>query len=60
MPKPTNIVEPDIVEYKTKKGETKRTSKIHWESFKLPANERARLRSMTPQGFAKAFYEENK
>ena len=29
-------------------------------SFSLPKNERARLRSMTPKGFAKAFYEANK
>ena len=60
MPKPTDIVEPEMVEYKTKKGEIKRMSKVHWDSFKLPKNERARLRSMTPQGFAKAFYEKNK
>ena len=60
MPKPTDIVEPEMVEYKTKKGEIKRMSKVHWDSFKLPKNERARLRSTTPQGFAKAFYEKNK
>ena len=60
MPNPTDIVEPEMVEYTTKKGETKRMSKINWDSFKLPKNERARLRSKTPQGFAKAFYEANK
>tara|TARA_Y100001951_G_scaffold97613_1_gene97493 strand:- start:464 stop:1153 length:690 start_codon:yes stop_codon:yes gene_type:complete len=60
MPKPTDIVEPEMVEYTTKKGETKRMSKVNWESFKLPKNERARLRSMTPSGFAQAFYESNK
>ena len=59
MPEPTDIVEPEMVEYKTKKGETKRMSKINWESFSLPKNERTRMRSMTPQGFAKAFYNEN-
>ena len=60
MPAPTDIVEPEMVEYETKKGETKRMSKINWESFSLPKNERARVRSMTPPGFSKAFYEENK
>ena len=60
MPEPTDIVEPVMIEYKTKKGETKRMSKVNWDSFKLPKNERARLRSMTPKGFAKAFYEVNK
>jgi len=60
MPKPTKIVEPEMVEYTTKNGEVKRMSKVHWESFKLPKNERARLRSMTSPGFAQAFYEENK
>ena len=60
MPKPTDIVEPDMVEYKTKKGEIKKMSRVNWDSFKLPKNERARLRSMTPAGFAKAFYNSNK
>ena len=60
MPKPTKIVEPEMVEYTTKNGEVKRMSKVHWESFKLPKNERSRLRSMTSPGFAQAFYEENK
>ena len=60
MPKPTNIVEPDMVEFISKKGETKRMSRTFYDSFKLPPNERARLRSMTPPGFSKAFYKENK
>ena len=60
MPEPTNIVEPEMVEWVSKKGEKKRMSKIHYDAFSLPKNERARLRSMTPQGFAKAFYESNK
>ena len=60
MPEPTDIVEPDMVEYQTKKGETKRMSRVNWDSFKLPENDRARIRSMTPPGFAKAFYDVNK
>ena len=60
IPEPTNIVEPEMVEWVSKKGEKKRMSKIHYDAFSLPKNERARLRSMTPPGFAKAFYERNK
>ena len=60
MPEPTDIVEPDMVEFISKKGEKKRMSKNYYDAFKLPEKERARLRSMTPQGFAKAFYEVNK
>tara|TARA_R100001594_G_scaffold150180_2_gene210409 strand:+ start:6721 stop:7353 length:633 start_codon:yes stop_codon:yes gene_type:complete len=60
MPKPTNIVEPEMIEFISNKGVQKRMSKIFYESFSLPKNERARLRSMTPKGFAKAFYEANK
>ena len=60
MPKPTNIVEPDMVEFISKKGVKKRMARIFYESFSLPPNERARLRSMTPPGFAQAFYESNK
>jgi len=59
MPKPTNIVSPEFVEFKTKKGEIKRMSKIHFESFKLPKSERASIRSKTPAGFAEAFYQLN-
>ena len=60
MPKPTKIVEPEMVEFTSKKGEVKRMSKYYFDAFKLPKNERARLRSMTSPGFAQAFYEENK
>ena len=60
MPKPTKIVEPEMVEYTTKNGDVKRMSKYYFDAFKLPKNERARLRSMTSPGFAQAFYEENK
>jgi len=60
MPKPTKIVEPEMVEFTSKKGEIKRMSKYYFDAFKLPKNERARLRSMTSPGFAQAFYENNK
>ena len=60
MPKPTKIVEPEMVEFTSKKGEVKRMSKYYFDAFKLPKNERARLRSMTSPGSAQAFYEENK
>ena len=60
MPKPTNIVEPEMVEFTSKKGEGKRMSKYYFDAFKLPKNERARLRSMTSPGFSQAFYEHNK
>ena len=60
MPEPTDIVEPDMVEFISKKGVKKRMSKNYYEAFKLPINERSRLRSMTPPGFAKAFYQANK
>ena len=55
-----NFVEPEFVEFVSKKGEKKRMSKIHWEAFRLPIQERMQVRSITPQGFAKAFYEANK
>ena len=60
MPNPTNIVEPEMVEWINKKGKKVRMSKNFAESFNLPPKERARVRSMTPKGFAKAFYEVNK
>ena len=60
MPEPTNIVEPDMVEFISNKGVKKRMARLFYDSFKLPKNERARIRSMTPPGFAKAFYESNK
>ena len=59
MPNPTDIVDPEFVEWKSKKGEIKRMSKIFYESFKLPKNERSKIRSKTPTGFANAFYESN-
>jgi len=37
----------------------KRMSEIHYKSFSMKPNDRARERSKTPQGFAKAFYEAN-
>ena len=60
MPEPTNIVEPDMVEFISKKGVKKKMSKNYYYAFKLPKNERARLRSITSPGFAKAFYKVNK
>ena len=60
MPEPTDVVEPEMVEFISKKGVKKRMSKNYYEAFKLPVNERARLRSMTSPGFAKAFYEKNR
>ena len=62
MPKPTDIVEPEMVEMIGKNGKKIRMSKMHYDAFAggYSANERARLRSITPPGFAKAFYEENK
>lgn len=55
-----NPVEPKFVVFKTKKGETKRMSEQHWNAFKLPKEKRSEVRSITPQGFAKAFFEANK
>ena len=49
-----------MVEFISKKGVKKRMARIFYESFSLPKNERARLRSMTLPGFSKAFYEVNK
>jgi len=50
-----NPVEPKFI---TIKG--KRMSEIHYKSFAMKPKERAKVRSMTPQGFANAFYEANK
>ena len=55
-----NPVEPEFVEFTTKKGEKKRMSKIHWNAFRLKPYERMEMRSKTPAGFAKAFFENNK
>ena len=60
MPEPTDIVEPEMVEFKSKDGTIKRMSKNYYDAFKLPKNERSRIRSMTSEGFARAFYECNK
>ena len=60
MPKPTDIVEPDMIEFISKKGVKKRMSKNYYDALILPKKERARLRSMTPKGFSEAFYESNK
>jgi len=48
--KPTNIVEPDIIIHKS--GRT--DSRMHYETFKLPKEERRKARSKTFQGIADA------
>jgi hypothetical protein len=48
---PTDIVEPEIITYKNGKGTD---SKWHVETLKLPAKERAMMRSKTFPGIAKA------
>tara|TARA_Y100000401_G_scaffold73348_1_gene59340 strand:- start:17551 stop:18147 length:597 start_codon:yes stop_codon:yes gene_type:complete len=58
MPSPTKIVKPKMVNYKTKKGKIKRMSEKH---YKLTNNSKRGIeRSVTPKGFAEAFYECNK
>lgn len=52
--KPTNIVEPDIIKHKS--GRT--DSRLHFETLKLPKEERARIRSKTFEGIAKAMAEQ--
>lgn len=52
--KPTNIVTPDII--KLKSGKT--DSRLHYETLKLPANERAKIRSKTFEGVALAMAEQ--
>lgn len=47
---PTNIVEPDIIKHKS--GRT--DSKLHFETLKLPKEERSRIRSQTFEGIAQA------
>lgn len=49
-----NPVEPEFI---IKKG--KRMSKMHYETFKMKKEQRQEIRSLTPMGFAKAFYEAN-
>lgn len=51
---PTNIVTPDII--KLKSGKT--DSRLHFETLKLPANERAKIRSKTFEGIALAMAEQ--
>lgn len=52
---PTDIVVPDIVQYKNGKGTD---SPWHMESLKLPPNERAKERSKTFPGIARAMAEQ--
>lgn len=52
--KPTNIVTPDII--KLKSGKT--DSRLHYETLKLPAEERAKMRSKTFDGIALAMAEQ--
>lgn len=52
--KPTKIVEPDIIRHKS--GRT--DSRLHYETFKLPAKERSKMRSKTFEGIAKAMAEQ--
>ena len=52
--KPTNIVTPDII--KLKSGKT--DSRLHYETLKLPADERAKMRSKTFEGIALAMAEQ--
>ena len=51
---PTNIVKPDLIYYKN--GGT--DSRLHYESFKLPKEERRKLRSKTFEGIANAMAEQ--
>ena len=60
MPKPTNIVKPKMIEGVAKDGRVKRESVINRQTLQMSANERARVRSITPKGFVNAFYKENK
>ena len=51
---PTDIVEPDIIVHKS--GRT--DSRLHFETLKLPKEERRKARSVTFQGFANAMAEQ--
>ena len=51
---PTNIVEPDIIYHKSGKTD----SRLHFETLKLPKEERAKIRSKTFAGIAKAMAEQ--
>lgn len=52
--KPTNIVEPDIIKHASGKTD----SRLHFETLSLPAAERAKIRSKTFEGIAKAMAEQ--
>lgn len=52
--KPTNIVEPEIIRHKS--GRT--DSKWHFETLKLPKEERTKMRSKTFEGIAQAMAEQ--
>lgn len=54
MLEPTNIVEPDIIKHKS--GRT--DSRLHFETFKLPKEERQKIRSKTFEGVAEAMAEQ--
>lgn len=53
--KPTNIVEPEIIHYKNRKGTD---NPWHMETINLPPHERAKARSKTFPGIAKAMAEQ--
>lgn len=53
--KPTNIVEPEIIHYKNRKGTD---NPWHMETINLPPHERAKARSKTFTGIAKAMAEQ--
>lgn len=52
--KPTRVVQPDIIRHKS--GRT--DSKLHFETLSLPKEERAKIRSKTFSGIAKAMAEQ--
>ena len=52
--KPTNIVEPDIIKHASGKTD----SRLHFETLSLPSEERAKIRSKTFEGIAKAMAEQ--
>jgi hypothetical protein len=52
--KPTNIVRPDIIKHASGKTD----SRLHFETLSLPAAERAKIRSKTFEGIAKAMAEQ--
>lgn len=52
--KHTNIVEPDIIKHASGKTD----SRLHFETLSLPAEERAKIRSKTFEGIAKAMAEQ--